>query len=555
MSNLVSGNNAKSKYNSAYSGTAGSVKSSAGVIVLPKKKRSAKKGRASSDSVKKKAGRAIAASKAAIKRRIRKDARVRTIFIVLLIAAAALCATAVIVFGSKVSFYSEHFYDNTVINGVDVSGLTLDEASAVMQDMVNDYNITITDFEGRSYYAGAGVFGLTYGDDGTLAGILEGQMPFFWPFRSGEESNYNIADSLTLDRAALEGWLASLDCSGEAVMPENAYLAMDEDGYYYIQPEVYGNTVDLEKMADIVENAVKTGNPYISMTDPGTYCYYMPTVFATDPELHAEMAAKNEEVKAIKEMEAKIADLTNMTIVLGGPIESFVLDPSNLVNWLEYDANGEPSLSTAPVYNWVETFAQANGLLGSNYLFRTHDGYIVNVDQGPYVGWTMDVGATADLITQAMETKTSGTIYPVMLSEEGISQSEDTYIEISLTDQMMWYYQNGNLLLETPIVSGNVVANLETPSNGVWAVEYKATDYVMLGALLEDGSREYEALANYWIPFNNGIGIHDIGWRETYGGDVYIQDGSHGCINTPLDKVAELYGLVDPGTKVVVYGS
>ena len=59
MSSLVSGNNAKSGYNFGYSGSSDkskTVKSSAGVIALPKKKKgtgAAKKGRASSKTVKK----------------------------------------------------------------------------------------------------------------------------------------------------------------------------------------------------------------------------------------------------------------------------------------------------------------------------------------------------------------------------------------------------------------------------------------------------------------------------------------------------------------------
>ncbi len=556
MSNLISGNNARSGDDPSYSGGNGRVSSSAGVAVLPKKKAgTVKRGKAAAKKKKSTAGQAASAAKAAIKSGIRKDRRVRYAYVALLIAAVTLIAFAIIVFSGRVSYYTEHFYEGTVINGVDISEMTLAEAGGAMQRMADDYTLTITDFEGRSYYAGAAVFGLTYEDDGTLENILAGQTPILWPFKKGRAGEYDISGALNVNRGSLEAWVSCLDCAGEAVMPQDAYLTTDADGYYYIEPEVCGNTVDLPKMYDIVENAIRTGVPFIDMTDPDTFCYLTPSVYATDPELHARMASLNEDVYAAKVLESRIRELTDVTVVLAGQFENYVLDPSNLTQWIRYDDEGEPYLETNEAYAWVDAFAAANGLTGSTNLFRTHDGYIVTVDQGPFSGWTMDTNATAKAVADALETKTSGTVYPVMISADGIAQQDDSYIEIDLTDQMMWYFRGGEVLVETPIVSGNVVADLETPSYGVWTVDGKYTSYLMMAPLNEDGTRDYETVVNYWIPFNNDIGIHDLANREYFGGDIYIWDGSHGCINTPLDKVAQIYDLVDTGTKVVVYGS
>lgn len=61
---------------------------------------------------------------------------------------------------------------------------------------------------------------------------------------------------------------------------------------------------------------------------------------------------------------------------------------------------------------------------------------------------------------------------------------------------------------------------------------------------------------NYWMAVTyDGIGIHDSVWRYNYeyGGNTYTYDGSHGCINTPFDKVQEMYQKVKVGTPVVIY--
>ena len=47
----------------------------------------------------------------------------------------------------------------------------------------------------------------------------------------------------------------------------------------------------------------------------------------------------------------------------------------------------------------------------------------------------------------------------------------------------------------------------------------------------------------FWVPVKGGIGIHDAGWRKEFGGDIYQTAGSHGCINTPKDKMEELFDM------------
>ena len=55
------------------------------------------------------------------------------------------------------------------------------------------------------------------------------------------------------------------------------------------------------------------------------------------------------------------------------------------------------------------------------------------------------------------------------------------------------------------------------------------------------------------MPFNGGIGLHDATWRGSFGGEIYRNSGSHGCINMPYEKAKELYEKVDAGTVVHVY--
>ena len=63
----------------------------------------------------------------------------------------------------------------------------------------------------------------------------------------------------------------------------------------------------------------------------------------------------------------------------------------------------------------------------------------------------------------------------------------------------------------------------------------------------------YATFVNYWMAFYNHYGLHDATWRREFGGDIYLTDGSHGCVNLPKDKAGELFELVEVGTPVIVY--
>ncbi|MFQ7549604.1 MAG: L,D-transpeptidase [Blautia marasmi] len=49
------------------------------------------------------------------------------------------------------------------------------------------------------------------------------------------------------------------------------------------------------------------------------------------------------------------------------------------------------------------------------------------------------------------------------------------------------------------------------------------------------------------------MGIHDLVKRDAFGGDIYLSNGSHGCVNTPIDAVQMIYDNIEINTPIVVY--
>lgn len=139
---------------------------------------------------------------------------------------------------------------------------------------------------------------------------------------------------------------------------------------------------------------------------------------------------------------------------------------------------------------------------------------------------------------------------PVEVVWEEKGDLGNTYVEIDISRQHMWYYINGELFIDTDVRTGTESSAQWTPTTeGAFKVLWKQTDkwFLQVGEPCH---------SDYWMPFNHrGEGIHDATWYSSYGGNYYKWAGSHGCINTPYNVVQKMYEKMEEGTPVIVYRS
>ena len=196
----------------------------------------------------------------------------------------------------------------------------------------------------------------------------------------------------------------------------------------------------------------------------------------------------------------------------------------------------------------MDQLANKYDTYGGYRSFRTSLGTAVDLYGGDY-GWLLDRAATADELAEAIRQKKTMTMDPIYTHtamSRGLNDIGDTYVEICISLQEMWCYQDGELMVDTPVVTGNPNRDNETPSGGVWEIDAKMQDYTLVGP-------DYRTPVSFWMPFNGGVGIHDLQARYYFGGTIYLYNGSHGCVNTPLDAVEQIYNIVSVGTPVIVY--
>ena len=135
-------------------------------------------------------------------------------------------------------------------------------------------------------------------------------------------------------------------------------------------------------------------------------------------------------------------------------------------------------------------------------------------------------------------------------SSKGSVWGENTigssYVEIDLTQQHVWVYRGGEVAVSTDCVTGKAISGNNTP-NGIFAIQFKQRDAILRG-------EDYETPVSYWMPIFQGVGLHDAGWRGSFGGDIYVRSGSHGCVNLPPSAAAQIFEVVYSGEPVIVYG-
>ena len=178
--------------------------------------------------------------------------------------------------------------------------------------------------------------------------------------------------------------------------------------------------------------------------------------------------------------------------------------------------------------------------------FQTTSGRTVSVYGSAY-GWQIDQVSEVAQLTQEIQSGTQTTrepVYSMTANAHGYNDIGNTYIEVDLSEQHMYFYQNGEDIFESDIVSGDMrYSDRQTPA-GIYTIYYKKSPDVLRGKQLANGKYEYEQPVTYWMPFNGGIGFHDANWQPYFGGDRFMEGGSHGCINMPPEKAAELIILL-----------
>ena len=430
------------------------------------------------------------------------------------------------------AYFLNHFYFGSIINGISVSGKTIEEAENKISSEIGNYTLELEERGGIKEHINASYIDLKYNSDGKIKLFKDTQKPFAWIYKIFSKKNTEFSEVVTYDKKLLEECIDNLSCLDKEniIEPKNADLKYTGNGYEIVD-EVYGNKVNREVLYDNVIFAILNGKTKLNLDLLDCY---------EDPKY----TSNSNEIAQAKDVLNKYTSAT-ITYTFGGRAE--FLDGSTINNWLKLDENCQVIFDKEKVREYINTLGSTYNTFGKTRDFLTSLGTTVKVIGGNY-GWLINNSKEVeDLIKTINEgkAKTKEPIYTLTAKSRDQNDIGKTYVEINLTKQHLWFYKNGSILVEGDIVSGNVSNNSATPS-GTYRLNYKQKDATLKG-------QGYSSPVNFWMPFNGGVGIHDASWRYVFGGQIYKTNGSHGCVNAPYYLAKTIFENIDSDTPIICY--
>ena len=251
----------------------------------------------------------------------------------------------------------------------------------------------------------------------------------------------------------------------------------------------------------------------------------------------------------------KLATVNGMSVTYQMPNkQTEVLDGLTIASWVNGSKGLTVSVDAAKVADYVQGLRNKYDTPTGTQTWQSADGTAKSIKTD--YGWHIDQAKETEALIaniQSLQSVTREPVYASRAVQTEMPQWGKTFVEIDLSSQHVYYYQDGNCVWDSKCVTGTATDPDRATPTGVFALKYKQRDRVLRGRINpQTGKPSYESPVAYWMPFNGNIGLHDANWRSSFGGNIYLKSGSHGCINLPPKNAKTLFELITPGTVIVV---
>ena len=410
-------------------------------------------------------------------------------------------------------YFSTRFVPGTTVGGIDASNLTVEELTQQVEDQLAAYSDHVTG-DGLDLTLSASDLGLSIDGAAWAQEARESADPNTWVADLFAHRTIEPTVGVDLDEEKLATTVtAAVDAYNQtATPPTNATASYDEETKaFVVVPDALGTELSTEA---VVAKITRDATLLRSRTVIGESELATPAINAENEQLLA----------AVEKANGMLAHSYTLTLD-GKDLDIAPVDSSITHSWISV-VNGEngPEVVLDEHNSWQWCFDNLNAVVNGENETRV---------------WEVESTQSA--------------------------RERGRHIDVNLTTQYARLYdENGNVLWRSPIVSGDASWGHNTPT-GEFEINSMQTNVALKG--LNNGATpnekgEYEesdyytSFVRYWMCFlGNEYGLHDADWRweEEFGGETYLWNGSHGCVNLPVSKAEELYNLVHVGDKVIIH--
>lgn len=435
-------------------------------------------------------------------------------------------------------YYTDRFHPNTSLASVDISNLTTAEAKHKISQSISEYEIHFKEDNQAWQPLPIKIFEADIKPEGKLSAILQEQQNQNWlqAFFNKDETLIDNQDYISINRDTVAYEISQLDEKNNITRSKstNAQIAYTNGVGYKVEAEVLGNEIDYSILTDAMINAAQTGTQTVDVSE----AYIQPTITSSDSQITSVI----EQIESVTSME--------ITLLIAGFEE--IINHELISSWIIIDENQEISFDENLIYEYLGTLNEQYATFDDYRLFNSTMQGEVELLPGT-LGWSIDREAETQSILDDLYAGISIEREPAIVGSGYNGTLDDitnSYIEVDMTNQMMFVYIDGEIAISTPIVTGQIGTNTIPGAYVVWNME---TPSELIGYNPRTDS-EYVQPVQYWIAFDDtGQGVHDADWQPAFGGDIYLTSGSLGCINTPPDIMPLVFEYAYLGMPVLVF--
>jgi hypothetical protein len=428
-------------------------------------------------------------------------------------------------------YFSNHFFFNTVINGVDVSLKSHEDTADIIRSYVKDYKLMLVERNGEIEEIIGRDIGIAYNEKNSIDNVYFRKSSFIWITSIFKDQKYYDPNLFVYNKDNLENKINGLNClNTDIIEPKNVSFKY-EFGSYKVIKEVNGNKIIKDGLYGDIAKSILKGVKKLDLNE--NLCYENPRYTVSSDITLKTKNLLNEYVKA------------KITYKFGD--EKEILDGNKISEWLSVDKNLETVISEIGVMKYIRELSKKYDTVGIARNFKTSMGKIVVVSGGLY-GFEINRDAETKALLKNIKlgkVLEKEPIYANKALYRAENEIGNTYIEVNISRQYLWFYKNGKVITQGSVVTGNPNRGHSTVL-GTYMLNYKQKGATLTGP-------GYEAPVTYWMPFFGNIGLHDASWRYSFGGEIYKRRGTHGCINAPIYLAKTIFDNIEEGTPIICY--
>lgn len=443
-----------------------------------------------------------------------------------------LCSTIAVIYFGVTAYFHNRFLPSTMLNGIGVSGKSAEQVEEMIRKEIDSYVLSLEERGDQKEEIRGEDISLKPEFGSSISGLIDRQNAFSWPVSFFIPQELEEATMVDFDEEKLEQSVMELQCMQKENQkkPKDAHCSEYTENGYEIVPEEQGSKIKKKVLLSALKEGVSNLKDTISLEDEN--CYAKPGITSENEELIRLVDTLNQ--------------YTGVAITYDEEEKTETLDGSITHNWMDV-ADMQVSINEEKVAEYVDELASSHNTVFRKHTLKTSYGQTIDIVNGDY-GWKVDKAGEKEQIIKDLKEGVSK-IREITYERRGASRGENdygnTYVEINLTAQHLFFYKNGSLVVESDFVSGNISKNYDTPT-GIYGLTYKQKDAVLKG-------ENYASPVDFWMPFCNNVGMHDASWRSSFGGGIYKTSGSHGCINLPRSAAQKIFENIEEGDPVIVY--